>query len=310
LPLLFFSVSLLAILFEPGHSSIIVGFMSLLSVPVVIYSLWLQKFELKKWCVLCLAVAGVIVFQSLNFGFTTAVFPNFTALHFSAYLFASIILIPVWLFVKPVLETKIKAEKEVIELKKFKRNFDVFSFLNKDIPVADDFHDLEGIQFGHYTADMQLTVIVSPSCTHCHTAFEEAYDLYSKFPENVYVNVLFNINPENDDNPYKMVVENLLAINNYDSERAKEAIIDWHINKIGLEQWKKKWKGNIIDLGVNQQIHQQYDWCFENDFNYTPVKIINEKLFPNEYEISDLRYFLSHFSKEEEVMEDDLLAQA
>ena len=68
LPLLFFSMSFLAIIIQPESSSNIVGHMSLLSIPIVGYSIWLQKMKLKKWCVLCLGVSGVMVIQSLIFG--------------------------------------------------------------------------------------------------------------------------------------------------------------------------------------------------------------------------------------------------
>jgi hypothetical protein len=63
-------------------------------------------------------------------------------------------------------------------------------------------------------------------------------------------------------------------------------------------------------MKVNHQIHQQYNWCSENEFNYTPVKIINDKLFPKEYDINELKYFLNDFSEEKETTANDILAQA
>ena len=182
----------------------------------------------------------------------------------------------------------------------------MFQFLSKKIPSMIGFKQLEGLQFGNKNADVQLTIIISPSCGHCHKAFEEGFELLSKFPERVFLHVLFNINPENEQNPYKKVVESLLAINNAAPENRDEAISDWHIKKMTLEEWKEKWTLNVIDMKVNQQIHEQYNWCLKNEFNYTPVKIINDALFPNEYEISDLKYFLHDFSEEKRVEENAL----
>lgn len=303
LPLLFFGISVLSIALQPESSSTVIGFLSLLSVPVIGYSIWIQKFQIKKWCVLCLAVSFIIVLQSLVFGFTTTSFIPVLSINFFEFLFSSVFITSAWLFVKPILEAKIKADKEVIEVKKFKRNYSIFNFLTKQIPVISGFDQLEGLRFGNSNAEVQLTLILSPSCGHCHKAFDEAFELVSKFPKHFFLQVLFNINPENNENPYKTVAENLLAINNLMPEKTEEAIVDWHIREIGLEKWKEKWTINVMDMKVSHQIHQQYDWCAKNEFNYTPVKLINGKLFPKEYQINELKYFLNDFLEERELAE-------
>jgi hypothetical protein len=289
---------LLTIILQPDSGGSIVGFLSLLSVPVVLYSIWLQKFKLKKWCVLCLAISSLLIAQGIIFASSTASFYNIINVNFFGFLFSAIFFTTLWLFAKPVFEGKIKAEKSETELKKFKRNFDVFNFLSKEVLVQKGFNKLEGLTFGNKLATTQLNIIISPSCGHCHKAFEDGYNLVKKFPEKVYLNVLFNINPENNDNPYKAVVETLLVINNINPENTESAISDWHIKKMELAPWLKKWKMNTIDMKVNHQIHQQYNWCLENEFNYTPVIITNNKLLPAAYEINELKYFLNDFSEE------------
>lgn len=312
LPLLFFGVNFLAILFQPLQTGKLIALMSLLSFPVIIYSIWLQKFQLKKWCVLCLAVATVVVLQGIIGLFMLDYPADFTMdrISFQGYLFFAVLFISAWLYFKPILQEKIKVEQSVNELKKFKRNYNVFKFLLEEIPHLDGFEKLKGLKFGNRDAEMRLTLILSPSCGHCHKAFQDAYELVQEFPERTFLNVLFNLNPENNDNPYKIVVESLLAINNYDSAKANEALIDWHINKMDLDAWKKKWLVNIVDMKANNQIHEQYRWCLTNEFNYTPVKIINNNLFPTEYDVKELKYFLNDFSEEAEMMESNILIQA
>lgn len=299
LPLLFFSISVISILFQPRNSIVIVSFLSLIMIPVIVYSIWLQKFELKKWCVLCLAVSFIIILQSLVFGFTTASFIEtiFSANLFTV-LFSAILITSLWFLVKPMIVQKLKFEKEVSELKRFKRDYKLFKFLSKDIPEINGFNELEGIQIGNKNVTVQLTIIISPSCGHCHKAFQDALELVKTYPERVFLNVLFNINPENNDNPYKIVVESLLSINALVPEKIEEAITDWHIKNMGLELWKQKWIVEEMDMTINNQIFQQYNWCLKNQFNYTPVKIVNNKLFPNEYEMNELKYFLNDFSEE------------
>jgi uncharacterized membrane protein len=309
LPLLFFSINMVSILLNPIDSSKIIVLLSVISFPIIAYSIWLQKIQIKKWCMLCLVISAILVLQGLVgyfFGqplFTSAIFNNFS------YLFSVVTCTSLWLMIKPVLESKFKVEKEVKELKKFKRSYSVFDFLSKEVPVKDGFIKLKGLEFGNPKSSTALTIILSPSCGHCHKAFEDAISLVRKYPEKVFLKVLFNINPENNDNPYKAVVENLLEVNNSFPEKAEEAISDWHIHKVGLEPWLKKWKVATVSMKINQQIQQQYDWCLENEFNYTPVKIVNGKIYPNEYNISELKYFLNDFSEENHTIEIESLVQ-
>lgn len=297
LPILFFSINLLSILLQPANSSNVVGFLSLFSLPLILYSIWIQKMQLKKWCLLCLVISFIIVLQSVVWVFMGQRFLGIALPNLFSYLFSLILTASFWLAIKPILENKIKMEKSINELKKFKRSYDVFNFLLKEIPVVKGFDLLEGLKFGNRNSEVSLTLILSPSCGHCHKAFQEAFELVSKFPQNFFLNVLFNINPENNDNPYKVVVESLLAINNSNLGKMEEAISDWHIQKIGLEKWNNKWKIGNIPMRVNHQIQQQYNWCLENEFNYTPVKIVNGKLFPDDYDINELKYFLNDFAE-------------
>ncbi len=310
LPLLFFAISTMSILIQPMDSSIIIGFLSFLSLPIIFYSIWVQKFQLKKWCLLCLVVSFVILIQGLVFGFESQHFTNIFTLHFFEFLFSTLLFTSLWLFIKPVLSSKIKGEKEVNELKKFKRNYGLFNFLTKEIPALDGFEKLEGLRFGNVNSDVQLTIIISPSCGYCHKVFEEAFELVSKFPKRIFLKVLFNINPENNQNQYKTVVENLLTIHNLNPEKAEEAIIDWHIKKMELAEWKNKWMVEFIDMKANHQIQLQYDWCLKNQFNYTPVKMVNDKQFPNAYEISELKCFLNDFSEDKQILESNFLVEA
>lgn len=297
LPVLFFGVNLIAILSNPSGSSLVIGLLSLVSIPVILYSIYVQKWQLKKWCLLCLTISFIIIFQSAVFVFMRESFV-YNASSLFSYLFSIILIGAIWLSIKPVLTGKMKVEKEVSKLKKFKRNYKILNFLTKEIPVLAGLNKLHSLKFGNIDADVELLIIISPGCGHCHKAFADSLELITKYPEKVSLNVLFNVNPENNDNPYRIVVERLLEINYTKEHLVLEAISDWHIKKMGLDKWLEKWNVGPIGMKVNQQIELQYNWCFENQFNYTPVKIVNNQMFPSEYELNDLRYFLSDLSEE------------
>ena len=307
LPLLFFGINTLSLLIEP-QTDAVVGGISLMALPIIGYSIWVQKFQLQKWCVLCLGISSLIFLQAIVFCFQDFLLLDFFSISLFGFLFSFLLFSSVWLFLKPVLEKKLQAESDVSKLKRFKRSYSVFKSLTKEIRASEDFDKLTGIGFGNKNAAMQLTVILSPSCGHCHNSFWEAYELVSKFPNSVFLNVLFNVNPGNNDNPYKVVVQSLLTIRNHNTEKAREALIDWHIMRMELDNWKEKWAVDFIDMKASEQMHQQYNWCLSNRFNYTPVKIINNKLFPGGYEINELKFFLNDFSEEKEINRNSILA--
>lgn len=292
-PFVFFAISALAMLMQPSPSSSILGSCALLSLPLVLYSLWLQKFRLKKWCPLCLAVAAVLLLEASLFLAAPFSFSLFSGDYF-ALAFSVITVLPMWLVAKPNLTEKAAAKLEIEGLRKFKRNYKVFDFLAQAVPCAVELTGMQGLQFGNPAAESKLTLILSPSCIHCHKAFKEGHDLVAAFPGKFWMEVLFNVNPKNIDNPFKEVVLQVLTINGERPQTAREALSDWHIEKKPLKDWLHKWRSNEIDRNAEQQLQRQYDWCFQNGYNYSPVRMINGKVIPFEYSVEELRFFTSN----------------
>ena len=293
LPFLFFSTNFISLFLNWTTSIYFIGLLSLISLPILFYSLWVQKIILKKWCVLCLLTSLIIIVQSILF----VLFNNWTFIETIQngykYLITLILITITWKYLKSLIETKLKSDVEINELKRFKRNFEIFNFLSKDITNVDDFNNLEPILIGDIESENKLTLILSPGCRHCYKAFEDGYNLSLKYPKKLSLKILFNVNIDNKDNPYGKIVHQLLAINSDKKQFIKEAISDWYINFNSKDDWIKKWGNAALTVSLNIQIRKQYKWCIENNFNYTPVKIINHKLYPNEYTIDELQYFLN-----------------
>lgn len=296
LSIVFFVANLFSLLLNPNQSIYLISMTSVLAIPLVVYAVWLQKVVLKKWCTLCLVISFLIVLQASSFWYFYQKNSVLEIILGGYYYYFSLGLIFLsWYFVSPLLESKIQATKKIAELIRFKRNFKIFNSLSKPIQSLFGFNELKGIKFGNATAKLKLTLFLSPSCTHCDTAFEDAYNLYLNQPTKVEVRVLFNVNPNNADNPYLTVVQNLLNINIKNNNKVLEAIIDWHIHKMELNKWLTKWATDEISSRVGNQILSQYNWCKNNDFNYSPVKIVNSKILSDQYNISELHYFLNDF---------------
>lgn len=292
LPILFFSIASITMLIDTT-SYVVLNTLSLLSIPIVIYSVWLQKVKLQKWCMLCLTVSTLLILQASLLIYSGFEFLN----NFSSLISATVLVTTLWFFIKKNLEKNADLEKNNKELKRFKRNYKIFELLQKPLKTPTRAAIFSTIEIGSRSNPIKVSLALSPSCGHCHTAFEQAMNLFNSNPENIQLSIFFNLNPENKGNPYLDVVKSMMQINQNDPEDVVEALSDWHIKKMSLADWLIKWEQIHIEDEIVEDIQSQYDWCLQNDFNYTPVKMINENEYPKEYDIEELKYFISEIEE-------------
>ena len=86
---------------------------------------------------------------------------------------------------------------------------------------------------------------------------------------------------------------NTLALYAEQPDDIVQVLSDWHIKKIGIEPWMEKWGRDNTDIQFEKDLLNQYMWCEENGFNYTPVKIINDCEMPKEYTLEEMKFFIS-----------------
>lgn len=294
LPIIYFSSAIISMLFAPSvYQDIIM--MSVFVVPVVFYSLWLQKVKINKWCPLCLLVGSVLVVTSL---LTLILSYQFNWNNWYVLLVSFSLFLGLWVTFKNQLLEKKNFQTENFSLRKFKRNPDLFLKLITPVSLNTSLLTFNKLIIGSEEAPVTLTLILSPSCPHCHTAYEKAIYLFQKFKENLKVEVLYNVNPENVLNEYRTVALVLLQLNRENTSYSLEALDDWHNKQMNLKDWKNKWERDVDPTVIND-LEEQYNWCQENNFNYTPVRLINQNLLPNEYDIEDLKYFINELIPEE-----------
>lgn len=295
LPILFFGSNFFAVLLNYESASAVISTLSILAIPFLFYAVWLQKVKIKKWCFLCLSVSLIIIIQAGLLPFIDNVFLKISFLSIVSYSLAFAVVTTLWFLFKPLFKNNGELKVELNNLRRFKRNFKVFTSFLKDIEVLEGIQELDGVKFGNADSIIDIKLFLSPSCGHCHKAYSDAKKIYDKHPDKVSLEILFNVNIENHQNPYLSIVETILALHLTDKDLAISALNDWHIKKMTLEEWKVKWSFLTNNMLVTNQIQKQYEWCLVNNFNYTPVKIVNHKIFPNEYELSDLNYFINEY---------------
>src|SRR5690606_32742893 len=297
LPIVFFLTNLFLIAIKPAFFEQI-GFFCLLSVPVIFYSVYLQKFKIKKWCILCLGVSAVLLLQTVVFQFSY----KQMAWNIYDYLQYVITVIVIWFLWKTVEKVLINRNDLISKnraLFRFKRNFEVFDFLSGKNVVSENIESLKGIIIGKQDNPVKLRLFLSPGCGHCHTAYRKGLELIESYPDKISLEVLFNINIQNTENPFIPVVKRLYEVFLSENANVVEAFEDWHIKNMSLEDWLRKWKQTEISETTKTEIQKQYAFCIENNLNYTPVIIVNNVIYPKEYDLEDLKYFISDLEEKQ-----------
>ena len=285
LPIVFFGFTTLGLIFSIVSINTI-GLLSSLSLPIVAYSIYIQKKVLQKWCVLCLLISLTLIANSIFYWYFQLDFKSVNVNEILLLITMSVL----WFFVKKLLITKEENKKTINQLLRFKRNEDVFKAISSDIMDSEEFLTLPKITFGNKNAPNTINLFLSPSCPHCHTAFKEALEVLEKHHEKIKIEIAYNLNISNNENPYLEIAKTIMQLFNQ-NKNYKLALIDWHINKLNLEEWKAKWVQNDNFIVENEQLEKQFQWCLKNEFNYAPVKIFNRKLMQQSYEIAELFYF-------------------
>lgn len=299
--LYFSSLTLFFILNPFTLNSSIYSIIGIFSIPVILYSIYYQGFIVKKWCVLCLGIDAVLLLQLMVISFNFSLeFNTVTGISFLTGLF----IVALFYYLGSQFKNKIlkinKNEGIELEYHKLKRNNIVFSTLLKNNQEIDEVHliSLKTIIIGKIESPVTLFLVLSASCGHCHTAYEKASKLVKRNPNQIKIQLIFNINIENTENPSNLIYKQ--ASNYYWSgevHKAVDSLNDWHIERMDLEKWKCKWENNRLEDSC-KMIPNQYNWCLENNLHYTPAIILNGHIMPKEYQINDLNYFIDELIEE------------
>lgn len=288
LPVIFFSFSFISLLFGL-EMEYLIGLASVLSLPVLFYSIYLQKFSLKKWCLLCLLISVLMLSNAVLFLVNYRMF----SLDYHQVINAVgllLLIVPLWFLLKKWIEKFNKNEVELNKLLRFKRSEGVFQKTVETINNVESFNALDKMIIGDENAPNVISLFLSPSCPHCHTAYKDAKELLMKYPNKLKLAICYNLNTNNVDNPYLDIARSVLNLYN-NGKNVIQALDDWHIERLNIDDWKAKWKKTDAFTKENNQLEMYFQWCLENEFNYAPVKIFNNHLIEQQYNINELFYF-------------------
>lgn len=274
--------------------SSVISSLSLLAIPVVLYSIYYQGVVLKKWCPLCLGIAGVILLQSATVFATgnTTSFLSLSVEEVSLYALSMVLIVSLWFLIKPLLEKKVSLDALKIESNKFKRNFSIFhTLLQENDSIENDIQLPNEIVLGNRDAVLEVVLVTSPLCYYCKDAHTDIENILKQSSNDIKVIVRFNVRVEDKEDEGFLVTSHLLHAYNTQGELACIKLMhEVYKHDVDLKQWLKK--QNDLDADYTDVLTAQKEWCTRNNINFTPALYIQGNQYPREYDRNDLSLFI------------------
>jgi len=273
----------------------ILSVFSVLTIPVIAYSLFYQYFKERFWCPLCLAVDIILIIQAGFFAWMYAKkiiylrseSPLISA--FSVFLFGMISFSVVLL--KNKLQEVKESEEEQLETKRVKYSIPVFThLLTREDKVNTQFFNQE-LLIGEPDAPVNLVMAGSLSCGPCKAGFQKAVNLLAVYPKKISLAVRFLNSADNRKYILKYWLHNICG-KDEESRLTKHLLQDWY-RLMNLKKFKKEYplgdKQNVTDQTVLEKIEEQQDEWFDHaEIEGTPTFFINGYKKPENYTLKDM----------------------
>ncbi|MEO6523036.1 MAG: vitamin K epoxide reductase family protein [Mucilaginibacter sp.] len=296
----YFTGLLLLLLFSSLTNSAILSIAAWINASAslyIVFSVYYQWRVAKQWCVLCLSVQAILALQLiialtggwhilLRFSDITPDLLIKTIMAFAIPFFATTSLLPAL--------TRVKVGKLInMQLQRLKHDPQVFeALLLKQKRLSVSAEGL-GITIGNPHSKNTLIKVCAPYCGPC----SKAHPLIEKLIDNnqdIRLQIIFNSYGQGYDTN-AIAAKHMLAISEKaDEHTIKQALDDWYLpKKKDYEKFAAKYPMNgAVDKQLDK-INAMSEWCNKMDLNFTPTFFLNGYQLPNNYSVSDLKYFLS-----------------
>ena len=266
-------------------------FLAFAGMAMAVLSVLVQAFQLKQWCALCLAIAGVLLLQG---GIALPAFTGSKALVSGGYLppmiflalvvISSLILFPV----KQLIRSNVAYKLKLAELKKWKLDADLFVMQWQQQQKTDDTIWDKDLLIGDPLAPVLITVACNPYCGPCSKEHKQLEDLLERAGDKVKVQLRLTFDAEAGDDRRAVAARAILqrakmARNNAE---LRQLLADW-FEWMDYGKWAEKWRPDST-ADVSRQMKLHSNWIEASKISYTPTVFLNGKRLPGKYSLSDV----------------------
>jgi hypothetical protein len=307
----FFFQFLLVGLFIPLFESIspflsVLAVVSMLTIPVICYSLYYQAVKAKSWCRLCVLVDILLVLQAglflLMYVKQMFVFTDFqlVSVLISTFLLTSVI--SSILLLKYSLRTVAESISEITIANRVKYDPEIFMHLLMREKRVNDAPFSPEMTLGSREAPVQILMAVNLHCNPCRIAFESVRQILASYPEKVCISLRFTKGMDNTIGELSASTYLVRYWHQFthggseEAERTKDLLVNWY-SEMDSELFAKQYplRDRMVKLKGDCSVKletQHYEWFEQNEIKRTPTFFINGYKMPKQYRIKDLMTML------------------
>jgi uncharacterized membrane protein/protein-disulfide isomerase len=295
----YFGGSYLAILsgsFSAGTLALL-GWLSILALPYIFYSVYYQWRIVRQWCLLCLLVQSLLLTEGAVALFGHILGKPFALTASNIFLFALSFIVPVisWLLLKKTFIQANAAEGYRKEYLQLKHDTSVFkSHLVAQRRISADALP-RYIVWGNDAAANSLTMICSPYCKPCAIAFPVVSDIL-EILDDLKVELVFDVANFQDDRVMNPVRHLLWLFKNDNSpEKVEEVLQEWwmHALKDDYAGFSTKFEGGDFAETYDSAIKEMHNWCVNTGIDHTPTFFLNGFELSGTYTIEDMKAIIT-----------------
>ncbi|MBN3584793.1 VKOR family protein [Algoriphagus aestuarii] len=287
----YFTSSIGVLTISGSLSLALLGWLSVITLPIIAYSFFYQASVIKNWCRFCLLIQGILFLEAVTmFGgkfwlseFQLSPFLLFCAL-FCGTILGGVFLISLLGLIEKVYKTQ-------RELNKFKSNKELFELsLTRSKKIVNDPQGL-GIFIKGENSKFQVTKVCNPYCGPCSRVHPVLENLFEK--GNIDLQIIFASRSGDEKN--ELAIQHFLAIAEKDDlTLTRNALDDWYLaDEKDYIDFAKKYPLNEELFLQKEKLKLMEDWCEKESISYTPTLFINGYELPKEYKVEDLHFVLS-----------------
>jgi len=288
----FTATGILTLFCDPSKYIQTLLYLNIVSLPYTFYSIYFQARIVKKWCVLCCTIQVLLWLEFIPLLLLTRSPLKLPLFHDSINVIIAFLL-PVisWTLLKPIILIAELVAPMRLQLQQSKYNSTLFNNLLHSKPKYSQPKDEWSIVIGNSKPTHIITMVSNPYCQPCAEAHKRLEKLLEQ-RKDLQARIVFTA--ENSEHDIKTPVSrHLMSLNNLnDKSIVKGALSDWYERgQKDYHDWSKSYPLEQNPAN-NYQLDQQREWCKIAQITSTPTLLINGRLLPNLYQLSDLKYIL------------------
>jgi len=266
---------------------------SFLTLPYTLFSVFHQAFVLKKWCISCLMILGILWLEAILLGihlnYHHLIVPNISEVSTSIFTLAITIL--AWSYSKEALINSNSLHHIKYPFYRMSNHKSVFNILHQNTLELTQFPKSEPIILGDPNAEHSILLILNPFCPSCATEYINIQNIYTNNPSKVSISLVFTGEMFNPYNLSNKVSLSLIELHKQlDSFTFNNIIMEWFKEK-NYDAFKKK-HPNIPSEQTLKILDEHMLWLQKVNIIQTPSLFFNNKKISNQYTAEQLAYFI------------------